>query len=72
MTAKTVTGYAARAELTRVMNSNTAAQAFLRRILNEQPGPQTHAMLLARIAASLGEQHEAITELQQIISNRPN
>lgn len=37
------------------------------RLLNEQPGPQQQAILLARTAASLGEQLEALTALQLVI-----
>lgn len=71
MTPRKLSGYAARAEINRAINSNSAAQAHLRRLLNEQPGPQTTAMLLARTAASLGEQAEALQALQRVILSKP-
>lgn len=67
MTQRKLTGYTARAELQRASRSNASAQQNLRRLLNEQPGPQQQAILLARIAASLGEQLEALTALQRVI-----
>ncbi len=70
MTPKKLTGYAARADLQRALNSNASAQSHLRRLLNEQPGPQQQALLLARTAASLGEQLEALTALQRVIAPR--
>ncbi len=54
-------------ELVRAMNANRAAQTHLRRLVNEQPGPQTQAMLLARMAASLGENLEALVSAQQVV-----
>jgi len=67
MTPRKLTGYSMRAEITRAMNNNSAAQAHLRRLLNEQPGPQQQALLLARTAASLGEQLESLQALQRVI-----
>lgn len=67
MTKRLLTGYAARADLQRALQSNANAQQNLRRLLNEQPGPQQQAILLARTAASLGEQLEALTALQLVI-----
>lgn len=57
-------------ELTRAMNANRAAQTHLRRLLNEQPGPQTQAMLLARMAANLGDNLDAIATAQQVIARQ--
>lgn len=54
-------------ELVRAMNANRSAQLNLRRLLNEQPGPQAQAVLLARVAASLGENLDALTVAQQVI-----
>ena len=67
MTPRKLTGYAARADLQRAIHSNAIAQQHLRRLLNEQPGPQQQVISLARIAASLGEQLEALTALQRVI-----
>ena len=54
-------------ELVRALNANRTAQIHLRRLLNEQPGPQTQAMLLARMAASLGENLDALATAQQVM-----
>lgn len=73
MTQRKTTGYAARESLNRALQSNAAAQSHLRRILNEDPPPQTQTILLARTAASLGEQLEALIALQQVIAPKsPN
>lgn len=71
MTPRKLTGPAMRGELTRAMNANSHAQANLRRLLNEQPGPQTQAILLAKTASFLGENLEALMELQRVIAKQP-
>ena len=70
MTQRKLTGYAARADLQRALQSNANAQQNLRRLLNDQPGPQQQAILLARTAASLGEQLEALNALQRVIAQK--
>jgi hypothetical protein len=44
----------------------TAARESLRRIVDEQPGPQTTALLLARAGLRLGELVEVLAELDEI------
>jgi hypothetical protein len=52
--------------LTRGRNANLVAREALRRIIDEVPGPQTTAMLIARAAVYLGKCDEVLTELEQI------
>ncbi len=51
------------------MNANKAAREALRRIIEEQPGPQTMALLIARTANALGDNLDALRELEQIGEN---
>jgi hypothetical protein len=46
--------------------ASVAAREALRRIINETPGPQTTAMLIAKAALELGIIDEAFTEFDQI------
>ncbi len=69
MTKRLVGGYSYNAELTRAVNANRTIREVLRRILEDKPGPQTMAMLLARAATALGENLEALVTLQQIGRN---
>ena len=46
--------------------ASVAAREALRRIINETPGPQTTAMLIAKAALELGIIDEALTEFDQI------
>lgn len=46
--------------------ANRAAREALRRIIDEQPGPQTTAILLAKAGLQLGISDEAYLELGQI------
>lgn len=48
------------------LRANSQARESLRRILDERPGPQTQAALIARAAIGLGECAEALVEIQQI------
>jgi hypothetical protein len=66
MTKRLVGGYTYQAEVTRAINSNRMIRELLRRILDEKPGPQTMAMLLARAATALGENLDALVTLQEI------
>ena len=47
-------------------NASLVAREALRRIIDETPGPQTTAMLIAKAALYLGKIDEALTELEQI------
>ncbi len=48
------------------MNANKAAREALRRIIEEQPGPQTMALLIARAANALGDNLDALREIERI------
>jgi hypothetical protein len=51
------------------------AREALRRIIDDTPGPQTTAMLIAKAAVHLGKIDEALNELEQIgrrAKNLPN
>lgn len=52
--------------LTEGRQANLAAREALRRIIDEAPGPQTTAMLIAKAAIHLGKSDEALTELEKI------
>jgi hypothetical protein len=52
--------------LSRGRSANLIAREALRRIIDETPGPQTTAMLIARAAVYLGKIDEALTELEQL------
>lgn len=62
-------GYVFRQEVVRAVNANRAARDALRRLLDEKPGPQAMAMLIARAAQALGENLDALRELEQIGRN---
>jgi len=51
------------------MNANKAARAALRRMVDEQPGPQTMALLIARAANALGDNLEALREIERILTD---
>jgi hypothetical protein len=46
--------------------ANKAAREALRRIIDEQPGPQTTAILLAKAGLQLGISDEAFLDVEQI------
>ena len=52
--------------LARGRNASLTAREALRRIIDETPGPQTTAMLIAKAALYLGKIDESFTELEQI------
>lgn len=54
------------AALSRGRLANRAIREALRRIIDEQPGPQTTALLLAKAGLQLGISDEAYLELEQI------
>ena len=53
-------------EIVRGRNANRVARNALRRIAEEQPGPRTLAMLLLKAANALGENQDALQELEGI------
>jgi hypothetical protein len=58
--------------LVRGRNAANAARHALRRLLDEQPGPQTTALLIAKAALSIGEIESILNELDQIGRNAKN
>lgn len=66
MTPKIVGGYTFRQEVTRAVNANRLARTMLRRIVDDAPGPQTMAVLLAKAANALGENLDALQEIERI------
>lgn len=69
MPKKKIGGYAWRQEIIRAVNANKAARKALGQIIEEKPGPQTLAMLIAKASAALGENLDAIREIEQIALN---
>ena len=73
MTKRKVGGYSFRQELVRATNANRAARSALRRIVDDQPGTQTMAMLIAKAANALAENLDAIGEIERILKEtNPN
>ena len=52
--------------LVRGRNAANAASQALRRLLDEQPGPQTTALLIAKAALSLREIETVLNQLDEI------
>jgi hypothetical protein len=50
----------------------SCARESLRRIIEEQPGPQTTALLIARAGIKLGEISETLNELDELGRNARN
>jgi hypothetical protein len=55
-----------RQSIARGRMANRAAREALRRIIDEQPGPQTTALLLAKAGLQIGISDEVFHELEQI------
>jgi len=53
-------------------NANQAAREAMRRLIDEQPGPQTTALLIAKAALALGEIEAVLNELDKIGRNAKN
>jgi hypothetical protein len=66
MTAKKIGGYAFRQEIVRAVNANRLARKHLRQVVDDKPGPQTMAVLVAKIANALSENLDAIQEIERI------
>jgi uncharacterized protein HemY len=58
------------AEIERALRANRNAQAAVRRLLRDEPGPQTQALLLAQAASSLAESFEALVEIQSVVDSK--
>lgn len=55
--------------LVRGRNGTTVARRAMLRIVEENPGPQTTALLIAKAALALGEIEAALNELDEIGRN---
>jgi len=66
MSKRQVDGYVFRQELTRIRQGAAAIRETLRRLNDENPGPQTRSMLIARAAMALSEIQEAVVEVERI------
>jgi predicted Zn-dependent protease len=69
MAKRAVGGYAFNAEIARARNASRTARESLRRIVDEKPGTQTLALLLAKTALALGEIDQAINDIDQVARN---
>jgi hypothetical protein len=58
-----------RGVLWRGRNQTQKARAALSRILYEEPGPQTQAILITKVAVALGEIESVFSELDEIGRN---
>jgi hypothetical protein len=53
-------------------HASRAAREALRRLIDDTPGPQTQAMLIAKVALHLGTVDESFNELNEIGKNAKN
>jgi hypothetical protein len=53
-------------QIVRGRHVSQEARDALRRLIDEDPGPQTRAMLIAKIALSVGQIEAVLNELDQI------
>lgn len=65
-TQRAIGGYAIRAELTSARNASREARQFLQRLIEDRPGPQTQAMLVASLAIRLGTIEQVLGEIDKI------
>lgn len=66
MSRKRPGGYVFRQEVVRAQNANRTARDALRRLLDERPGTQATAMLIAKAAQALSENLDALHALDAI------
>lgn len=59
-------GYIDNQELARALQANRRARDIVRRILHEQPGRGLLYQLLAELAHALGEELDALTNMDQL------
>ncbi len=71
MSKREVGGYAFNYEVTRARNAARKAREVLRRLLDEKPGPQTSAMLIASATMALADAEEALNTIDQIARLNP-
>jgi hypothetical protein len=55
--------------LVRGRHSASAAREALRRLIDEQPGPQTTSLLIAKVALSIAQLEAVLNELDEIGRN---
>jgi uncharacterized protein HemY len=53
-------------------NATSAARQALDRLIEEQPGPQTTALLIAKVAVQLGKIEAVLNQLDEIGRNAKN
>jgi lipopolysaccharide biosynthesis regulator YciM len=64
-----IAGYTWNRELARARSADNAARSYLRRILDERPGPALAAFYIAQIGIALGEIADALSTLEHICSH---
>lgn len=70
VTKRRVGGYIFRQELNRARRANARAREALRQIVDDRPGPQVLALLLSRAALALGENLDALQEMERIVQGQ--
>ena len=66
MARRVLGGYAINQEISRGKQAIYKTREALRRIVEEKPGPQTEALLIAKVAIALGEIESVLNEVEQI------
>jgi predicted transcriptional regulator len=66
MSKRQVGGYEFKYECTRIRSSSTAINQALTQILETNPGPQTMAMLVAKMAVENSTINSALTNIERI------
>jgi len=66
MTERKVGGYIWRQELARAVRANRLARRALKQVLEDEPHGVALMWLLANVAQYLGDERDALAELQQI------
>lgn len=72
MTKKRLGGYEFNYEITRIRNATAAIGEALTKILENNPGPQTLYMLVARMAVENSNIVNALTNIEQIGQDAKN
>lgn len=63
-------GYFWRQDIARIRQANQKIRRAVRRILEENPGPQATAALLTQIALQVGFSDESLRDLEEIVRNK--
>ncbi len=72
MTKKLLWGSALRAELARAKMANNAVRQTLKKVLEEKPGPLLMSHYISVAALALGENLEALVNMEKIIAEAKN